>query len=367
MNTINHYKAPGSERALTVHMMTASLSPGDAIGNYIASLTAILRGWGCTVKLYADHPNDRYPLPHYHSSAYHPTGRDLLWLHYSIYTDNIRWLRESPDFKLLDSHNVTPSQFFRGYDSHMEWLCAEGNRLLDTFSDSVDLAVVHTDYVRRDLARRGYRRIHKLPLVVDTARFTGEGSPVWEPLLSHLQYLLFVGRIVPQKNLEGALKIFAALQRRRPQSKFFLVGSKSLPKYLHELEALAAELGIADNVIFTGPIAEPDVLTSFYRHARFYLALSAWESFCVPIVESHYFGTPVLAHDVPPMPETMGSGGVVLEGSAEQMAAHIDELWGDDVRYEQLQQHGYAHTAQFTDGQLRATLLRLFRELGEGR
>lgn len=352
--------------ALTIHMMTAALSPGDAIGNYIESLVAILRGWGCRVQLYTDHPNTRYPLPHLHSSTYQPTGRDLLWMHFSISSDNLRWVAESPDFILLDSHNVSPAELFRGYDPHMERLCAEGERLLDTLTGHVDLAVVHTEYVRADLQRRGYRWLRKLPLIVDTRRFTSVGAPRWDDLLRPLDYLLFVGRIAPQKNLDLALRVFACLHQRRPTSKFFLVGGQYLPTYLAELQELASELGITDAIVFTGLIPEPEVLTSFYQHARFCLVLSKWESFCVPIVEALYFGTPVLGHNVPPIPETMGAGGVVLSGPPDEMAAQIDTLWGDEAAYRQLQERGRTHAQGFTDQQLAQELLGLFCELAEG-
>jgi glycosyltransferase involved in cell wall biosynthesis len=358
----------GSARhPLTVHIMTAAMSLGDAIGNYILALVPILREWGCEVMLYADHPNARFPLPHFHTSVYKPTGRDILWFHYSIYTDNIHWLRDSTDFVVFDSHNVSPAHLFHGYDPHMEWLCREGERLLGTFVYNVDLVVVHTDYVREDLQRRGYHPIYKVPLVVDTARFTGTDSPVWAPLLQHLPYLLFVGRIVPQKDVAAMLRVFAALKQRRPDVKLFLVGSHSLPSYIREMRALAAELGIDEDVLFTGPVTEPDILTSFYRYARFYLALSEWESFCVPIVESMYFGTPVVGHAVPPIPETMGGGGVVLRGSADAMGVQIDDLWDDEESYGLLQEHGRAHTQRFTDVQLRHALLDVFRAIAVGR
>jgi L-malate glycosyltransferase len=359
--------ANGAQQPLRIHVMTAAMSPGDAIGNYILALVPILQAWGCEVLVYADHPNHRFPLPHFHTSAYHPTGRDILWFHYSIYSDNVRWLRDSTDFKVFDSHNVSPAHLFRGYDPHMERMCREGERLLGTFVQDVDLVVVHTDYVGDDLRRRGYRAIHKVPLVVDTARFTGADSPAWAPLLQHLPYLLFVGRIVPQKDIAAMLRVHAALRTRRPDIKLFLVGSQSLPSYVRDMQTLAAELGTTDDVVFTGPVTEPDILTSLYRYARFYLALSEWESFCVPIVESLYFGTPVVGHAVPPIPETMGGGGVVLRGTPDEMAAQIDALWDDEAQYRLLQEHGRAHAQKFTDLQLRHALLDVFRAIATGR
>ncbi|NJM07995.1 glycosyltransferase [Candidatus Gracilibacteria bacterium] len=245
----------------------------------------------------------------------------------------------------------------------MEDLCARGAAALDTFAPHVDLTIVHTEYVRDDLARRGFGNIHKLPMIVDTTRFTGKGAPDWDVLLSRLDYLLFVGRVVPQKNLQQAIRTFAALYRRRPGLKFFLVGGKQLPDYARELEALSAELGVQDAVVFVGPVAEPDILTSFFRNARFYFCVSEWESFCVPLAEALYFGTPVLGHAVPPIPETMGPGGIVLSGDAEAMAAQIDAIWDDQALYTRLQPAGRDHADNFTDGALRAALRHVLAEL----
>jgi glycosyltransferase involved in cell wall biosynthesis len=291
----------------------------------------------------------------------------VLWLHYSIYADNIHWLRNSSDLRIMDVHHVCPARLFHGYDSHMEHLCAEGERLLGTFMNCADAVIAHTEYVRADLQVRGYHDVQTLPLVVDTARFRGDGEPGWNRLLRDLKYVLFVGRVVPQKDLKLALDVFAALQCRRPQLKFFIVGGHSLPKYTAELEAQVDHLDLHDAVVFTGPIAEPDVLHSLYRHARFYLCVSAWESFCVPLVESLYFGTPVLGHDVPPIGETMGPGGVVINGTPAAMAAQIEQVWDDHACYAELQRLGRQHVQQFTDVQLEHALVRFFRSLGRRR
>jgi glycosyltransferase involved in cell wall biosynthesis len=346
-------------------MMTAELRQGDAIGNYILALVRALRGWGAEVQLYSDLPNLSYPLEHRPSAQYRPTGHDILWLHYSIYTENIHWLGHTSDLRILDSQNVCPARLFHGYDPKMEQLCARGEAALSSLAPYTDIAVAHTDYVREDLLRRGFRRIHKLPMIVDTARFTGAGDPAWEPLLGQLDYLLFVGRVVPQKNLIQTVDVFAELRRRRPGLRYLLVGGRQLPSYSAEIAARAAALGVADDLVFVGPVTEAATLTSFLRNARFYLCLSEWESFCVPLAESLYFGTPVLGWDVPPIPETMGPGGVILRGGPAEMAAQADLLWDDRPRYERLRRDGRAHAARFTDANLRAALLDLLRDLAE--
>src|SRR5690606_16403151 len=241
---------------------------GDAIGNYILALARLLGELGAEVLLYSDQPNRNYPLRHRPSRHYRPTGHDILWLHYSIFSENIHWLSVSHDLKIFDFHGVCPPRLFAGYDPQMEQLCAQGEQALDGLADHADLAIAHTDYVRDELLRHGFRRIHKLPLIVDTARFDGAGDPAWEPLLSRLDYLLFVGRVVPQKGLLHSIDLFAELRRRRPGAKYFVVGPPLLA-YAGELERRAKELGVWEDVVFTGPVVEARSLTSFYRHAKF--------------------------------------------------------------------------------------------------
>lgn len=346
--------------------MTAALAQGDAIGNYIISLDRLLRGWGGDVRLYADYLNPRYPLAHAHSGAYRPTGDGILWLHYSLASDSADWAAATSDYVILDYHGICPPRLFHGYDPLMERLCAHGIERLPALVKHADLAIGHSAYARDELRALGARMLCGLPLVVDTTRFNGAGDPAWEPLLSKLDYLLFVGRIVPQKGLARALELFAALAQRRPDLKLFLAGARHLPAYAEELEALAERLGIAEHVVFTGPVTDPATLTSLFRHARFYLCLSEWESFCVPIVEALHFGTPVLGWAVPPIPETMGPGGVLLEGSITTMAAQIDALWEDRDCYQALRAAGQAHARQFTDVALSHGLLALLSGLAEG-
>ena len=351
--------------SLTVHIVTAVLRQGDAIGNYILSLARLLRGWGAGVHLYADHLDTGYPLHYRHTGEYRPTGRDILWLHYSIAAPSAGLLAQSPDLRLLDYHGVCPPRLFHGYDARMEELCAQGEAGLPALARHADVAVAHSAYARDELLGHGFRRVRTLPLIVDTARFSGAGDPDWEPLLSGLDYLLFVGRVVPQKGLARSLGVFAALRERRPGLKYLIVGGRSLPRYAEELERRAAELGVAEDVIFAGAIPEARTLTSLYRHARFYLALSEWESFCVPLAEALHFGAPVLGWAVPPIPETMGPGGVILSGSPAEMAAQADALWADGARYAELQAAGRAHAERFTDVALRRELLALLGELAE--
>jgi glycosyltransferase involved in cell wall biosynthesis len=72
------------------------------------------------------------------------------------------------------------------------------------------------------------------------------------------------------------------------------------------------------------------VYVAIARHSRYYPATridilwfhySMWESFCVPVAESLYFGVPAAVHNVPPLPEVAGPGGIVIDKQTLDRAA----------------------------------------------
>jgi glycosyltransferase involved in cell wall biosynthesis len=349
--------------SLVVHIMTAALSPGDAIGNYVMTLRRLLTEFGCRVKLYADHVAPQYRLQAYPSVGYCPTGHDVLWYHYSIYADNLALVESSTDYKVMDFHGVSPPHLFAGYNSRLERLCRLGNDLLPSFRDRFDLCVVHSEYSRRLLQERGFAHIEKLPLIVDTARYDATQDEALSAWLRRLPYLLFVGRIVPQKDVLALLNLFAYLRSRRPEVALLLVGGRDLaPAYQREIDRAVERLGLSQRVLFTGHITDPAMLASLFRHARFTVITSEWESFCVPVVESMFFETPVVIHHVPPLPEVARDAGLVIDKHRPEAAADlIDGTWADGHAYEQLKQACRQRAPHFTTLALRTQLLSMLR------
>jgi hypothetical protein len=98
----------------TIHIMTAGLTPGDAISNFALSSGRILREWGAKVYLYADHIAPQLADVARHSRFYPNTGKDFLWFHYSIYADNLAFALGSQDFKLMDFHGICPPKLKPG-------------------------------------------------------------------------------------------------------------------------------------------------------------------------------------------------------------------------------------------------------------
>ncbi len=110
-----------------------------------------------------------------------------------------------------------------------------------------------TDMGRRELVARGVPA-EKIRVI----RRGLERFPAFKPLRPgrHPLRLLCIARLVPKKGLRQQLRIHAALKAAGLAFEARIVGEGPLRA---ELESLAAELGLADAVRFTGQLDQPEV------------------------------------------------------------------------------------------------------------
>ncbi len=146
------------------------------------------------------------------------------------------------------------------------------------------------------------------------------------PMLRPNQYLLFLGRIVPEKDLETLLR--AAGRTRSTLAIVVTGGSTYTDTYQNRLRAEAP-----DNVVFTGPqygLEKRMLLT----HARGFVFPSRVEGLPIALLEAMAAGLPTLASDIPPNLEVIGDvGGWRLPcGDASAWARAIEEIEASDDR-----------------------------------
>ncbi|PIE81479.1 MAG: hypothetical protein CSA11_03840 [Chloroflexi bacterium] len=352
----------------TIHIMTAGLTPGDAISNFVISSGRALRERGATVYLYADTIAPVYGSLARHSRFYPNTGQDFLWFHYSIYADNVALALASKDFKIMDFHGICPPELFSGQNEQLAFLCQQGYDVLPSLHDKFHSYVVHSEYSRQWLERLNFpaEQINKVFYCIDTSDFTGEDTEL-SSSLSQIDYLLMVGRIVPQKDVLALIEIFAHINKEHPDMFLFLVGTRhQTGRYQRQIEELITNKHLDKRVVFTDQVNNPAVLASLFTHARMLVVTSEWESFCVPIAESLHFGTPTAVHNVPPLPEVAGPAGLVFDkAQPEQAAQQILELLADDTQYQQLEKSARNWALQYTDEALANNIAELIKKLPE--
>jgi glycosyltransferase involved in cell wall biosynthesis len=177
-------------------------------------------------------------------------------------------------------------------------------------------------------------------------------------------FVLFVSSLWPYKNCDGLLRAWALVRDKLAGRQLAIVGAGRDEKYTASLHSLAAELGIADDVVFVGGVKLEETV-DFYRAADVFVYPSLNETFGLPILEAMASGCPVVTSDSSAMPETAGGAAVLADPS--QPASIARAIAEAAAGRDRLVDRGLKRAAEFTWGATGAATLNVYREVAEER
>lgn len=176
------------------------------------------------------------------------------------------------------------------------------------------------------IPRERFRTIAN-PTVTERTVQLGKAAPA-EPWLRDGAGAVIVaaGRLTAQKDFPNLLRAFAALASSRDVRLILLGEGRDRP----QLEAMAADLDIADRVKMPGFIANP---YPYFAAADLFVLSSRWEGSPNVLVEALALGTPVVSTDCPSGPREILRDGAVGRlvpvgdpfALAHAMAATLDQ------------------------------------------
>ena len=176
------------------------------------------------------------------------------------------------------------------------------------------------------LKERGLAQVVDVPNAVDADLFRPQLSDFRKKhgLGSDEFMALYVARFQAFKNHALLLDAFAKLVQTHPASRLMLAGSGPLRE---RTELQAAELGLADKVLFLGEVPYGE-LPGIYAAADVKVISSDYESFCFAALEAMSTALPVLTTDCAWVPRLVsdGAGIVVPVGDAEAFAGALKKL-----------------------------------------
>lgn len=336
----------------TIHFLVANMRNGDATSQHTFDLVRLLRQRGATVRIYHNYPNG--PLPedisaishHTDYAQYQPTA-ELTILQYPVWFGLAERFRQIQGAGIFWYHGVTPPAL---------WGARPGLEMVQTAEIRTEiawhahLAVAASPFTADELHRHSdypRERINVVPLRIDVdalaqppndadlhtlrAQWNAEGKRI----------LVYVGRIAGNKRIDLLIQALARLQRSNVL--LLVVGDVALndaSRILHpELEALAAQLGVANQVVFTGRVPE---VTPYLHLADIVLLPSQHEGFGVPVAEAMAAGTPVIASASGALPWVLGvndmdgnevsdrAGGLLFkEGNVNDLVTQITRMLDD--------------------------------------
>ena len=178
-------------------------------------------------------------------------------------------------------------------------------------------------------------------------------------------FVLFVSSLWPYKNCDGLLRAWALARAELGDRQLVIVGPGRDEKYVAQLHALAAELGVAGDVVFVGGVPLEETVR-FYQAADVFVYPSVNETFGLPILEAMASGCPVVTSDVSAMPETAGGAAVLADPKQPaSIARAIVDAAGPGRA--QLRTEGLKRASEFTWAATGAATLDVYREAAERR
>lgn len=188
---------------------------------------------------------------------------------------------------------------------------------MPSFCEAVDLVIAPSAGMEKVLRQFNVKgEIAVIPNGVDLTNFHG-AKPFSRAQFGYNEddiLLIYAGRLAPEKNLPFLLESFTGVAQAIPNTHLILMGS-GIQQFEEELKTLAAELGLAGRVRFTGRIAY-DQLPAYLAMGDIFVTASITEVHPLSVIEALGAGLPVMGiHSV-------GVGDTVQDGVTGLLATH---------------------------------------------
>ncbi len=310
-----------------LHQFVPTLLPHDAVGNIVREFQRRLRSLGLDSEIYVAEPS-RSPervlsveqIGHGSPVIYHFGGFSAA---------GGRLVRSNPEV-ILHYHNITPHQYFSGWDREAALGQLRARTQLAAIAPMAAGALSVSHFNADELLRLGFSR------VITTGTFSNHGHLAdlepgpdaprlfadWEAR-GRPEDWLSVGRLVPHKAPDRVIAAFAAFRRSTGMdAKLTLIGKPFGRRYLEFLRATITASGVSGRVRLLGTGIAPGRLADHYRAARILVSASTHEGFGLPFLEAMAMRIPIVALPEAAIPETVGDAAVLAaENSPAGIAA----------------------------------------------
>jgi glycosyltransferase involved in cell wall biosynthesis len=219
--------------------------------------------------------------------------------------------------------------------------------------------VTISQFVKRDIMRYTNIPANKITVTYEAAdRITVLSSPVES--LDGKQFLMYIGRPLPHKNLDRLVEAFALLQNDRPDLWLALAGKKD--SLYEQIADHAKKLGVR-NIVFTDFITEGQ-LKWMYENCAAYVFPSLSEGFGLPALEALQHGAPLVSTNATCSPEISGDAAHYFDPlSIQDLALKISEVLDDPALRQDLIEKGNVQSAKYSWTRMAAQTLAVYENI----
>lgn len=274
----------------------------------------------------------------------------------------VRWYRQQPKFDLVvDQHHGIPwlapwwshthcisylhEVLGPIWNSFYSWPLATFGRAQERFVHWMYRRVpfwVGSESTKRALHRRGVRNVTVVHYGIDLTPIEDlEPKPLREPVR-----LIVVSRLAPNKRIDHAIRAMLELRRRRVNGHLTIVGTGDVEGPLREL---AADLGIAEHVTFTGRLSEIEK-DQRLRQAHLLVHTSLREGWGLNVLEANAVGTPAVVYPVDGLVDATlhdKTGLVAAHETPQALADAIISLLSTPAKYDVYRLNARERTKSF--------------------
>jgi len=312
---------------MKIGLFIPCLQKYDAMGNDVVSMYNILKELDYDVEIFAlafDETIDA-KISHVEESKELLNDKNALVIyHHGVYTPFYNDLIESKCKKVFRYHNITYAELFDGYDDNAVVMCRDGREQMKGTVHKFDYFLSCSEFNNNELIN-DFNVDKSKTFILSPFHRVEDWINIQDDLeLKKELYrgcnvnILNVGRLSPNKNHQLLIKGFANYNKLyNNDSVLHIVGKIGPEVYYNEIMNLINAYGISENIImYTGGISE-EKLKTLYENCDLFVMTSKHEGFCVPLVESMYFGLPIVSSAETALKDTVGENGILLNDLKE--------------------------------------------------
>ena len=305
---------------------------GDAISKVVDTMDKSIKSLGIQTELFRGSLTEEI----IESGTFNEN--DMIMYHLSVRIDPLLYFVKCK--KILIFHNITTPELLIGFDVEGPRLdCEAGLYELKKTPVYFEYAIAASDYSKKLLIEYGWdtNRIITLPYVVKFDELSDTASSgIIKKYNDGKTNFTFFGRLFPNKKQEDIIKCFEMYKRKyNNNSRLILVGSGKAPKYEMLLKKYTKDLGISDDVIFTGFVNQEEYI-AYYKISDCFICMSEHEGFCIPLVEAMFFDVPVIAYNSTAIPNTLDGAGILLNSKEPEIISNYMNKVITDKEYRNL-------------------------------
>ncbi|MDB5168803.1 MAG: glycosyl transferase family 1 [Candidatus Saccharibacteria bacterium] len=204
--------------------------------------------------------------------------------------------------------------------------------------------ITPTAYVKADVAKFTKIDPAKITVTLEAADpIADSATPL--PDLQNRQFIMYVGRPTPHKNLPRLIEAYSLLRAQHPDLVMVLAGKKD--SNYQRIEAGIPEK-LKPHVIFTDFISDGQ-LRWLYENCQAYVFPSLSEGFGLPGLEAMTHGAPVVSSNATCLPEVYGEAAHYFDPlDVQAISDAINEVLTDENLRKTMVARGLQHVKEFS-------------------